>query len=796
MNMYTQFMITNIVLHGHFYQPPREYPETGIIPYQKSAEPFSDWNERIYYECYRANAFSRYLTYDGRIQDIVNNYSRISYNFGPTLMKWLKSEAEETYEKIIEADKTSAEILNGHGNAIAQPYNHTILPLDSQRDAETQLVWGLQDFNYHFNRPAEGLWLPEAAINQKTIDLLIKHGVSFIILSPWQAEKLLFDDGNVIYSSAVQTKSLHNQPFRLEGKSGSVSAFFYNPDLASGISFGHFLKNADSLYKTIKEFSCQDGVCNSFVHTATDGEIYGHHEPYGDMCLAALIKKIDNDPSLRITNYGEFLEKKPPIATAVLNTGEDSKGSSWSCSHGVSRWYKDCGCSTGGEEKWNQKWRVPLRSAFNALNISLLDIFKKKISQITAMNPDQILLEYGKVICGLENPNDFVHKYVKENSSSHLKSRLLTLLEGQKFRHFMFTSCGWFFSDISGIEPRQNIKYALHAIKLFAEFTDIDLRKQLENLLEKAESNIPEMKNGKVQLISVLPIFSGIYESAAYFAMSYFLTAENHNQTSDYGFFHLLDFTENDEISSTEESNEIIKNFTVKIENTTILKQYSCNVVLIDNINDEIVIQVIVKSESLEPVTIPLHLLPQRMLNSITKWANESFKIKSGFDLKKISNILRIFTTSKETLSYSKNHFIQDKKPDSTLLGYCILYIRHEFSLVDYCQKSQFSHKSNLLIAILSIIGEFGSDQDLVTVKSLIQEFLKRQIDILIQTPNDTCALKLTEFLKILSKCGFSVDITQLQEIVFNLKSDDNFKLLQTEKGLQSLTQQLGICLD
>ncbi|NQT60896.1 MAG: DUF3536 domain-containing protein [Bacteroidetes bacterium] len=788
-------MITNIVLHGHFYQPPREYPETGIIPFQKSAEPFSDWNERIYHECYRANAFSRYLTYDGRILGIVNNYSRISFNFGPTLMKWIKSEAEETYEKIIEADKISAGKLNGHGNAIAQPYNHTILPLDSPQDAETQLAWGLQDFNYHFNRPAEGLWLPEAAINQQTIDLLIQYGISFVILSPWQAEKIIFDDGKVINSSAGFTPPLLNQPFRLEGKSGSVAAFFYNPDLASGISFGHFLKNADKLYNTIKEYSNQDDVCNSLIHTATDGEIYGHHEPYGDMCLAALIKKFDRDPALQLTNYGAFLEKNPPKATAQLKQGEDSRGSSWSCSHGVSRWYKDCGCSTGGEKNWNQKWRVPLRTAFKDLNISLMDIFTKEASLLTTLDPEKILLEYGKVICGAENPRDFVHKFLSESSSPNVQSKLLTLLEGQKFRHFMFTSCGWFFADISGIEPRQNIQYALHAIKLYAEFTDIDLRKQLESLLGKAESNISEMKNGKTQLLAILPRIQGIYEGAAYFALSYFLITDNPTHNSDYGFFHLLDFSENDVEKSVGSNNEIMRNFSVIIEDTTILKKYSCEVLLYDNINDEIVIKVRMKSGFMEPVTIPLHLLPQRILNSITKWANESLEMNSGFDLQKISNILRVFTTSKGTLYYSQNQFTQDKKPDSTFLGYCILYIRYEFSLEDYCQNSQLANQSNLLSALLSIIGEFGSDQDIKTIKSLIQEFLKRQIDKFVISQNEKCALKLTELLKTILKSGFSVDITRLQEIVFNLIRDDRFKTIHNKKGLILLTQQLGISL-
>nr|MBC8344114.1 DUF3536 domain-containing protein [Bacteroidota bacterium] len=551
-----------------------------------------------------------------------------------------------------------------------------------------------------------------------------------------------------------------------------------------------------TLYNTIKGYSCQDGECSPLIHTATDGEIYGNHEPYGDMCLAALVKKIDNDPVLRLTNYGDILEKNPPLASAILKSGEESKGTSWSCSHGVSRWYKDCGCSTGGEDNWNQEWRTYLRDGFDTLSKSLISIFEKEIAELTAAAPAAILSEYGKVVCGAENPQNFIKKFVKESSSSNIKNRVLTLLEGQKFRHFMYTSCGWFFADISGLEPKQNIKYALHAIKLYAEFTDNNLKKQLEGFLEKAKSNIPLMKNGKVQMRTLLSKFSGIYESAAYFAMSCFLLPDNHLHNSDYGFFKLLDLVKNNGGISTGESNGIIRNFTLTIENTTILKQFSCNVVLFDNIDEEIVIQVFIESESKDTVTIPLQQLPPRMLNSIAKWVNESFKITVEYDQQKISNIMKIFTTSKENLYYSQNNFTQNKKPDSTLLGYCMMFIRYELSLADYCQESQFAHKSKLLLKLLTIISEFGSDQDIKTIKSLIQNFLKRQIDILTTSQDDKCALKLTELLKTISKCGLFIDTTTLQEIVFNLLRDENGNLRKKGRGLVLLAQQLGISLD
>ena len=642
-------MITNIILHGHFYQPPREYPGTGIIPLQKSAEPYASWNEKIYRECYRPNAYSRQLTHDGRISDISNNYSRISFNFGPTLMKWLKEESEDAYSKIVEADRISAERLNGHGNAVAQTYNHTILPLDSPQDAETQLVWGLQDFYYHFNRDPEGIWLPETAINQQTVELLIKYGISFVILSPWQVDKVIFDNGKNIDFSSDSSPILWNQPFRLEGESGSISALFYNPELASGISFGHFLRDADTLYSSIKEYSEADGGNYSLIHTATDGEIYGHHEPFGDMCLAALIQKIDNDPSLQLTNYGAFLEKHPPQATARLKAGENSRGTSWSCSHGVSRWYKDCGCSTGGKKNWNQKWRAPLRTAFEELSASLLAIYFQETKDLLLQDPWKILLDYGKVISGVESPGEFIQKLTLKNNSPESREKLLCLLEGQKYRHFMFTSCGWFFADISGVEPGQNIQYALHAINLYSGFTDTNLRKQLEISLEKAESNIPKKKNGKMQLLSVLPKISGIYESAIYFALMYVYTPDDSPHNSDYGMFHLQDFQVRDSKG---------KEFSVKIEDTSILKHYNCDISIQDSAEDEMMIRISSDARMMKPINIPLHQLQENVLSNSEKWTNKSIRMNSGFNPDKhVTEVIiqKHLDREVEKLAYSPN---------------------------------------------------------------------------------------------------------------------------------------------
>ncbi|HKL57376.1 MAG TPA: glycoside hydrolase, partial [Sphaerochaeta sp.] len=354
---------TDLILHGHFYQPPRENPRTGIIGKQLSASPYPDWNERIYSDCYNANVHSRYLSGVRRILSMTNNYEYISFNFGPTLLSWLKRKHPDTYSLIIEADKKSVVRL-GHGNAMAQSFNHTILPLCTEAEARAQIVWGLEDFSLRFGREAEGMWLPETGINGMVIDLLAEYGLKFVILSPWQCKSVENEEGKMVDLNGKSAP--YGKPFILTGDTGAtISAFFYHPSLAEGISFGHLLRDADNLYARLLTIKREEG--QPLIQTATDGEIYGHHEPYGDMALAALIKKVHERSDFRLTNYATFLEAHPATLHATLHEGEEAKGTSWSCVHGVSRWYKDCGCHTGGDESWNQTWRTPLRQAFDNL---------------------------------------------------------------------------------------------------------------------------------------------------------------------------------------------------------------------------------------------------------------------------------------------------------------------------------------------------------------------------------------------------------------------------------------------
>ncbi len=313
-----------VIIHGHFYQPPREDPWTGLIPTQESAAPYHDWNVRITRECYAANAYSRVLDPLGRITSIINNYEHMSFNIGPTLLWWLKSNAPRVYRRIVEADHTSGQHNNGHGNAIAQAYNHTILPLSTPKDIRIQVSWGIEDFRFHFDRMPEGIWVAETAVNPLTIDILIDFGIKFVILSPWQAE-------SVRKHASSDFVSLEDKPIRecgpyiLERPNGRIAVFFYNHVLAQGISFQHFLHNSEFLYDKILE-QCDLQKQNYLLAVATDGEVYGHHEPFGDMCFAALVERIGRQDAIALTNFGNYLELFPPKQHVKLKPGEESKG--------------------------------------------------------------------------------------------------------------------------------------------------------------------------------------------------------------------------------------------------------------------------------------------------------------------------------------------------------------------------------------------------------------------------------------------------------------------------------------
>jgi|GEM_PF-2033490 len=479
------------IIHGHFYQPPREDPWSGLIGKQDSAEPYANWNIRITAESYAACGASRVLDGGGAIRSIINIYEYISFNFGPTLLSWLESESPNVYRRILDADRTSRERL-GHGNAMAQAFNHTILPLDRPVDARTQVRWGLQDFQRRFGRPAEGLWLPECAVNLDVVDILIAEGVEFIVLSPWQARAVESNQG--VMKELTDRPAPSDRPFLIDRPGGRMAAFFYDPQLASDISFGHLLRSREGLTAALEAaWSRNKGP---LVNVATDGEIYGHHEPYGDMCLSSYIDRIPEDSSIQFTNYAAYLARHAPRQGVELRDGSDGRGSSWSCFHGVDRWQKDCGCSTGGEQGWNQAWRKPLRGAFDALRDRAEPLWSHTVSRLTGQPARDVLESYGAVAAGARAALEFAEDLLGSEADPADLQSLLEALEGAKFLQFMYTSCGWFFAEISGIEPVQNMRYAYRAAELLDPTGSAGLIEVLRTKLAKARSNIVSMGSG------------------------------------------------------------------------------------------------------------------------------------------------------------------------------------------------------------------------------------------------------------------------------------------------------------
>ena len=486
-------------IHGHFYQPPRENPWSGVIENQPSARPFHDWNERIASECYSPNSASRILSASGRIHDVVNNYDFMSFNMGPTLMGWIRTNTPETYRRIQEADKRSIERL-GHGNAIAQVYNHIIMPLASAEDKRTQIRWGIEDFKFHYGRMPEAMWLAETAINFETVVELIKAGIKYTILSPTQADSFR-KFGDVEWTGCANTDIDTTRPYRIfpRDKDGNIvcdghlDVFFYNPWLSSAVGFEHLLRDAGTFGRRIADAWDPNREEPQLVSIGTDGESYGHHEPFGDMCAAWLYNRYAPENNMVPVNYGWFLEKFPPKHEVLLKNFY-SEGCAWSCAHGVGRWYRDCGCSTGGGPDWNQKWRGPLRDAFNHLKKLADDIFVREFERISSVNPWEARNNYVQTLVAPEDESRRT-KFLKETllhpENEKDCAKAIRLMEIQKFCLFSFTSCGWFFNDIEGLEPVQNMRYALRAMELLEPFLPFghNIKSEVLSILGRATSN-------------------------------------------------------------------------------------------------------------------------------------------------------------------------------------------------------------------------------------------------------------------------------------------------------------------
>ncbi len=482
-----------VCIHGHFYQPPRENPWLEYVERQDSAYPYHDWNERITAECYGPNGRSRILDREGNIQELVNNYSWISFNIGPTLLGWLEDKSPTTYQAIQEADQESQKRFSGHGSALAQAYNHMILPLSNRRDQLTQVKWGIADFESRFGRKPEGMWLPETAANTASLEALAENGIRFTILAPRQARRVR-PVGSKDWTDVTHIGVDPTKAYLVKLPSGhSMVLFFYDGPISQALAFERLLENGETFANRLVDAFRNDRPHAQLVHIATDGETYGHHKRHAEMALSYALQRLADNPEIELTNYGEYLGLYPPEWEVEI-----VENSSWSCAHGVERWRSDCGCNTGGHPGWDQAWRGPLRDALDWLREQCAAVLQKEGKKIF-VDPWRARDRYIQVI--LDRSPESVERFFKAEGRKGLNEEQrvagLQLMEMQRHAMLMYTSCGWFFDELSGIETVQIIQYAARSLQLAERLGGGKLEEAFLDRLEKAHSNLTDHGDGR-----------------------------------------------------------------------------------------------------------------------------------------------------------------------------------------------------------------------------------------------------------------------------------------------------------
>jgi alpha-amylase/alpha-mannosidase (GH57 family) len=507
-----------VCIHGHFYQPPRENPWLETVETQDSAAPYHDWNERVCAECYAPNGAARILNEKKQITRILNNYARMSFNFGPTLLSWLKDYAQRTYRMILAGELRSRATYGGHSSAMAQVYSHIIMPLASERDRVTQIRWGIADYESHYGLKPEGMWLAETAADTATLELLARYGIKFTLLAPHQCKRIrtLKDGAEWIETPGASVDP--TRPYLVRFKSGaSIAVFFYNGPASRAIAFEGLLDSGDNLCARLKA-GFKEGTQPQLVHVATDGESYGHHHKHGEMALAYALLLLERDKTVRLANYGKFLAECPPE-----NECEIEDDTSWSCIHGVERWRSNCGCNGG--LPYNQLWRAPLREALDELRDGLVPLTEQEgarlFKDVWAARDGYIAVIHDR---SEDSEARFLQKHQSRELSESDRVRAIELLEMQRHTQLMYTSCGWFFDDIGGIETVQIIAYAARVLqlakKLFGEQA-MDLEPDFLARMAEAKSNVPSRGDGaQIYKASVISMELGLEQVAAHYAIS------------------------------------------------------------------------------------------------------------------------------------------------------------------------------------------------------------------------------------------------------------------------------------
>ncbi len=494
-----------LCIHGHFYQPPRENPWTGRIEREESAAPYENWNERITAECYEPNAFVRVPNAEGGFVEFPSNYSKMSFNFGPTLLEWLAEKTPRVYAAILSADRESRQRFSGHGSAMAQAYNHMILPLANRRDKRTQVLWGIRDFEHRFGRPPEGMWLPETAVDTETLETLAESGIRFTILSPHQADRVRpigEESWQEVSAGSIDT----TRPYAARLASGRrIAILFYEGDSSHAVAFGQLQQGGKSLALRLAGLFSETEK-PQLVSIATDGETYGHHHRSGETALATAFEFTESHGLARLTNYSEFLAEHPPAHEVSIR-----ENTAWSCEHGLGRWSEDCGCQTGLSPEWKQTWRHPLREALDWLRDRLTERYEERASQVFRdpwqARDESILLRLDPSPASLEA---FLDRHARRRLSEEERSAASKLLEVERYAMLMFTSCGWFFDDVSGLESRQVLQYAGRAIELAESAFGESFEAPFLSRLEQAKSNARRFRDARdVYAECVAPFLTG-----------------------------------------------------------------------------------------------------------------------------------------------------------------------------------------------------------------------------------------------------------------------------------------------
>lgn len=734
---YNDDMKTSIIIHGHFYQPPRENPNTGIVPDQETAKPFCNWNENIYKSCYKPNAYSRYLSPDGKVKYIYNNYCGISFNMGPTLLEWIDQEHPTFKARLLQADRSSMASL-GHSNIMAQCYNHVILPLESPRMKELQVIWAIEDYKARFGHDPEGFWLAECAIDKATVDVLAKHGIKYVVLSPYQASSI---EGKPLNGAPAPC----DRPFIIEGLSSSIVAFFYDNMFSSNISFCHMLRDADSMFSTLKKMRKDKGN-PKLIQWATDGEVYGHHEPFGDMALAALIKKIRESSDFELSNYGKYLDDNPPTEKAELYLGEDGKGSSWSCSHGVGRWDRDCGCHTGGDESWNQKWRTPLRKAMANLEKSADSIVDKEIPELLGISSFEALCDF-KVVAAREKDVETYIASLRDKNGERLskenKVRLASLFEAYKNMMYSHTSCGYFFNDISGIEPRQNIAYAVYSAKLLERLGGSGIHEKLLKDLKLAKSNIAEVGNGEKIAKELQRKIPADHRACAFFALGMKISS-GEKKADRWGFFSLA--------KATDKALTIKNNRTLE-ENVISYETKDC---------PNGAISITTKDKEGNSFDMTLSSADHHSLSTFADWVED--ELSKSMDLKTTTKISRNISFYLALLS-SSNGLAKETIFEENI-GTCLKTIK---ALLSFSFDMPLDERIRQIQQLTVFVRYNGNQSDIQNINKAYTDTLNRLSDsIEFGGLSEEKAIAVYRILQVARSEGFQPDITNLQNVIFD----------------------------